>query len=290
MREKIKHLENNVSPLLLILISLLIAACKHSKFGTTVNHSATPSQTTIIVETPNTVSHSTLSPTMEQNLTAITRILFIGNSLTFYNDLPEVFAELSRSDGRPVLVETAAQGGWTLEDHAASSQTLDLIANADWDYVVLQEQSRRPAILENRRNQMIPAVHMLDEVITESGAVTVLFMTWGNREGLPEAGYPDYLSMQAGLQAGYLEVAEAVDALVVPVGTAWEQTTREDLALNLWQPDGIHPSEAGTYLAACVFYAWFFHSSPEGLDYPPGLSADTAAVLQAIAAQTILEE
>jgi hypothetical protein len=66
------------------------------------------------------------------------RVLFVGNSLTFSNDMPEMFAELARSGGYDVKVDMAAQGGWTLSDHASSQLTLNKI-DETWDFVILQE-------------------------------------------------------------------------------------------------------------------------------------------------------
>jgi hypothetical protein len=216
-------------------------------------------------------------------------VLFVGNSLTFGNDLPQLFAELARSAGRPVDVDMVAEGGWTCADHAASDVSLGKIAGGGWDYVVLQEQSAMPALSEKREEQMAPAVRLLHAKITEGGADTVLFMTWAGRDGLPAGGYEDYHAMQAGVEAGYLEIADELGVMVVPVGAAWREVVAADPDLELWQRDGIHPAQAGSYLAACVFYATFFGASPEGVTYTAGLPVETALTLQAAAVGTVLE-
>src|SRR5664280_2803382 len=78
------------------------------------------------------------------------RILFIGNSYTYVNDLPRVFTDLARSGGHRVQTGMSAQGGWTLADHVASTSTLDLLRSSKWDFVVLQEQSEIPAMEQSR--------------------------------------------------------------------------------------------------------------------------------------------
>ena len=148
------------------------------------------------------------------------RVLFIGSSYTFYNDLPEMFAELMRSGGYEAKVDMFPVGGWTLSDHATSARTLGRMETQDWDYVILQEQSVIPSIQDERDQRMYPAVHALDEKIRQTGADTVLFMTWGRRDGLPTKGYPDFESMQAQLYAGYMGIADELDAIVAPVGIA----------------------------------------------------------------------
>ena len=211
-------------------------------------------------------------------------MLFVGNSLTFFHDLPLVFAGLAQAGGHAVEVDMAAKGGQTLADHAISSSTLEKLSGQRWDFVVLQEQSRIPAILAQRDEEMVPAVRLLDD---RSGARTVLFMTWASRDGLRGAGFEDYAAMQTAIETGYLAVAGEVGAMVAPAGVAWQRDLEEHPELELWQRDGSHPSPEGTYLAACVFYATLLGESPEGAGYLAGLPEETARFLQAVAAETV---
>ena len=228
------------------------------------------------------------SPPTSAPTKATTRILFIGNSLTFFSDMPEMVAELARSAGHEVDIDMSAQGGWTLSDHAASETTLHKIEQ-DWDYVILQEQSVIPSI-ENERNQhMYPAVRLLHDKAKERGATLILFVTWGHRDGFPDAGFKDFDDMQAQLYASYMNIANELDVMVAPVGTAWQNGIAQNPQLSLWHIDGVHPSKEGSYLCACVFYAVIFQQSPEGLTYKAELSEEMAQFLQAIAAETVLE-
>jgi hypothetical protein len=163
-----------------------------------------------------------------------------------------------------------------------------MIERGDWDFVILQEQSRLPALVDQRSEKMYPAIRLLDEVIRKNGAKTVLFMTWANIDGLPQHGYQDYFTMQEEIQVGYLEIANELDAIVVPVGAAWQNAILQDSELNLWGADRIHPNTEGTYLASLVFYTTFFQQSPEGLPYHASLSEEAAQFLQKIAAETVL--
>ena len=83
--------------------------------------------------------------------------------------------------------------------------------------------------------------------------------------------------MQSSMDDGYTFIAHELQPALAPVGYAW-------------QDDGSHPSIAGTYLAACVFYAKTFGQSPVGLTYDPGLDAKTAAQLQQVAFTTVLSD
>ena len=97
---------------------------------------------------------------------------------------------------------------------------------------------------------MYPAVRQLHDEIKAVGAETILFMTWGRRNGLPSEGYQDFASMQAALEAGFLKIGNELNIAVAPVGLAWRNGLQSASQLDLWAEDGSHPNREGTYLAA----------------------------------------
>lgn len=217
-----------------------------------------------------------------------TRVFFVGNSYTFVNDLPNTFAKLARSGGHKVEVGMSARGGWTLSDHLRSMDTLHLLNSTKWDFVVLQEQSQIPSVASVRTQAMYPAARELVQKIRETGATPIFFITWAHRDGWPKNGMNDYETMQAQINYGYMEIAQELNAPVAPVGAAWSTVTSQYPELMLWQEDGSHPAEPGTYLAACVFYAVIFHESPNELRYHGGLSGENARIIQSVASSTVL--
>ena len=224
-----------------------------------------------------------------QNVAACMRILFIGNSFTFENDLPGMFTMLANSGGHTVVTGMAAQGGWTLADHVNSSATMNQISGSKWDYVVLQEQSEIPAFEQSREVSMYPAARTLVRQIAAVGARPIFFMTWAHQDGLPEYNLQDYKTMQFQIDIGYMGIAQELSARVAPVGYAWLLAEGQNPQLNPWQADGSHPSVQGTYLAACVFYAVIFRQSPDGLSYQAGLTKETATFIQEISGSTVLD-
>lgn len=180
------------------------------------------------------------------------RILFIGNSYTYCNELPTMLAQLAVAGGKDVDVHQVTAGGVTLEWHAQNEATLAALYEA-WDFVVLQEHSIRPI---QDTPKMAMAAAALQAVIASTGAQTALFMTWA-RQHFPE--------MQAGLARVYTALAQEIGARVAPVGLAWEAALAADPSLALYEEDKSHPTPLGSYLAACVFYATFFGESPVGL-------------------------
>ena len=89
--------------------------------------------------------------------------------------------------------------------------------------------------------------------------------------------------MQNQLYWGYVRIANELNIPYAPVGIAWKKARSQANPVDLWQYDGSHPNEQGTYLAACVFYEAIFHQSPVGLAYTAGISQDAAKTLQKLA-------
>ncbi len=123
---------------------------------------------------------------------------------------------------------------------------------------------------------------LLDGVITSSGAETAFFMTWAR------AYDPNMIE---GLATAYNYIGEQLDAMVCPVGRAWQNSLQQDPELILHASDESHPNVWGTYLSICVFYACLFGESPEGVDYvnDPQITVADRDFLQTIAWETVLQ-
>jgi hypothetical protein len=215
-------------------------------------------------------------------------VLFVGNSYTFVNDLPGTVSLLAAAGGHPIDTAMLAEGGWTLAQHLSAPETGTQLQPGRWNYVILQEQSEIPASVSARLSTMYPAARQLVSRIRASGAVPMLFLTWGHRDGWPQAGFQTFSAMQDQLTAGYLGIAHELQIGVAPVGEAWRQARMTSPSLALWQADGSHPTTQGTYLAACVFYATLFRQSPLGLSFNDGLAPDIVRTLQTLAAHVVL--
>ena len=220
-------------------------------------------------------------------------VLFIGNSHTYFNDLPELFEGLSAAGYHSVHVDQSTVGGARLEDHVKFSQTRALIIERDWDHVVLQEHSLYPVIEFLRENSFYPSARELDSLITGTGSNTSFFMTWGweDAEGpyciLEHCSpkFDGFFDMQSHMFSAYSGIAFELDAMLVPAGEAWAAALSVDPTLPLWYADGYHPSLEGSYLAACVFYSRIFNESPIGLEFFGGLDVARALFYQQIASQ-----
>ncbi|MDQ3812528.1 MAG: SGNH/GDSL hydrolase family protein [Armatimonadota bacterium] len=208
-----------------------------------------------------------------------TRILFIGNSFTFRNDLPGLLTAMAASGPQPRSVETSmvVAGGASLRQHWNSGAALESLRQGSWDYVVLQEQSTLPIKNAQRFQE---SARLLHEEIEQHGAQTVFYLTWA-RQAAPES--------QEALNTAYLTIARELQSLVAPVGIAWQSALQEDPKLPLYDTDGSHPSPTGSYVAACVFYATLFNASPVGVPVPATIkvNAADASLIQRVAWQTV---
>jgi len=192
-------------------------------------------------------------------------VLFIGNSYTYFNNLPRLIAALAESarEAQPLEAEMFTVGGAALKSHWEDKKAVARIKQGPWDYVVLQEQSTLgPAPLLNGIPQInapetfYQYAHLFDAEIKKAGAKTLFFLTWARR---------DSPQNQVLLTDAYWTIAKELNAQVAPVGAAWANALKQRPELELHQIDNAHPSSAGSYLAACVFYAALYGKSPEGL-------------------------
>jgi len=221
---------------------------------------------------------------------AVCHILFIGNSYTYANDLPLMLTRLAATGTHVIETESLTEGNATLADHVASPETALALGAPQWNVVVLQEQSEIPANPRERQTSMYPAASRLVKMITDKSVQPVLYLTWAHQDGWLENGLPTYSSMQSAVDTGYLNLAGKLHVTVAPVGYAWAATLEQEARARLWSSDGSHPTAAGTYLAACVFYATVFRESPTGLKYHSRLTNRLAKRLQEIASQVVLGE
>ena len=209
------------------------------------------------------------------------QVLFVGNSFTGEpGDVAELVAAMAAASGVGFDAELVAPGGFSFEAHfEEDGQGRDAIAQAGWDLVVLQEQSRRPIFfrpLFERYGRLLAA-----EVVS-AGARPVLYMTWA-RAHRPEEQEP--------LTRAYCDLAEELGADLAPVGAAWQRSLGERPDLPLHGGDRSHPNSRGVYLSALVLYGVTTGRSPEGLPHVLNgvtwVTPEEAGRLQAVAQETL---
>lgn len=227
------------------------------------------------------------------------RVLFIGNSYTGVNKLPEVFLEVVKSCGGPApVVKSSTPGGRTLKQHLGIAGSLALIDEGGWDVVVLQGQSQEPAIAEKdesvRKDFLESAAALCSRVRAKSPQARIFFYeTWArhadywkaSKKG-PDVG-ADPKEMQARLRKWYAVAAKDNGATFVPCGDAWELNYGAPQPQRLHTKDHSHPEFAGTYLNALIFFGKIYDVKEPAPKWTGKLDEIQAKLMQGYAAQVL---
>lgn len=190
-------------------------------------------------------------------------ILFVGNSYTFYNDMPNsIFAKMARDAGIDVNVTAVTKGGYYLSQFADpknehGKRLRDTVAGKKYDCVILQDQSLNPV---KNESAFIESVGKMKELLSENASRFVLYATWGRKKGSPqllELGL-DTEEMTKALSKAYRKAGERFGMDVAYVGDEFLRYSAEHPDADLYNPDLSHPSELGSKLAAKVIFSVIF--------------------------------
>lgn len=229
------------------------------------------------------------------------RILFVGNSFTYYNNsLHNHLGNLLRAAGEYRTGKTSLRAmtisGSRLSEHAGGIVTV--VQPSRWDLVMMQGHSTE-LMEKDTADSFLETATKFSKAIRAKGAEPAFLMTWA---------YRDRPKMIETISERYIEIANRLDALVAPVGLAFQRAMQDYSHIDLYSKDVRrfekddkgnvkiiyrdavkHPSEAGTYLAACVLYASLFQRSPVGSAYRGSLGEEDAEILQQVAVETVNE-
>jgi len=172
---------------------------------------------------------------------AAAHVLFIGNSLTYFNALPDLVVRLARDMGDSTLsTEMIARPSFSLADHWDEGSAPDELRLRKWTHVVLQQG---PSALPESGALLLEWTEKFAPLIRQAGGVPVLFMVW------PDRTRPG--DMDA-VRRHYRDAAAAVHGIFAPAGDAWTLALADDPQSPLYGPDGFHPALEGSYVAAAV--------------------------------------
>lgn len=207
----------------------------------------------------------TLTPKLFAQNAKIKSILFIGNSYTAVNDLPNWVRLIGLSQGDTFEVIGYSPGGRTFFGHSTDPQVLNFFQQKNYDAVVLQEQSQIPSFPKDQvESDCYPyAKELVDSIRANNPfAKIVFYSTWGRQNGDAQncATWPPvctFKGMNQLLRDRYIQMAVDNYTWVAPVSSVWRDV-RDTTSINLYQGDGSHPSFEGTHLAAMTIYQTIF--------------------------------
>ena len=182
------------------------------------------------------------------------RVLFIGNSLTYFNDLPSFVQAFAQSRvQKPLAFKGVTFPDFSLEDHWNQGDARKAIAQGGWDVIVLQQG---PSASNEGRAVLLEYSRRFAQEIRKIGGRPALYMVWPSASRMQDFN---------GVIESYKRAAEEIEGLLFPVGEAWLKAWKRDPKLGLYSSDGLHPTVAGTYLAASVIYEYLYDESAVGL-------------------------
>ena len=184
------------------------------------------------------------------------KVLFVGNSYTYFGNLPQSVQLMAEAKGIPLLTRQSTAGGASLEQHWNGEKELstkEAISEGDWDIVVLQNHSL--STIENTES-FLDYGKLFGEFVTKHGAKPILYTTWA-REFNP--------LMQAEITKTHMQLAAKLKCRTVDAGPLWMWVSQLRPGLRLYDQDNSHPSAVGTYLTACLFFKELTGQSPLGL-------------------------
>lgn len=216
-----------------------------------------------------------------------TKILFIGNSFTYYHSMPQIVKALADSAHLPVVWGMHAPGGVSVGDtvqgtwaHMNNPQLFQLIRSKKWDFAVIQDNQGRfvrdSAVFPGSSKVVQGHLNIMDSVKTNNScAKIVLFAGWAFKYGSPPFGNTG-IEMIERILTNYTVLNDTMKEVIAPIGEGWIRAINYLPAVNLWDPDDAHPSYAGSYLTASVIFSTIFNLPAKTLSYT-GLMAPTDA-------------
>lgn len=169
-------------------------------------------------------------------------MLFVGNSLTYFNNLPELVKQIAACEKVEVSYRTLALPNYALEDHWNDKTVIEEINSGKYNFVIVQQG---PSSQQEGRTLLLDYGLKLDSLCEKKKAQLAVFMVWPSK-----ARSTDF----QGVYESYKILAESSKSIFCPAGRAWQTLWKNDPAFELYGPDNFHPGLKGSLLSALVIY------------------------------------
>ena len=173
-------------------------------------------------------------------------ILFIGNSLTYYNDLPSLVARIARDNGIEIKTEMIAYANYALEDHWNDGRIQQLIATKKYDFVIVQQG---PSSQPDGRSMLLNDAAKIKALCTKHNTKLAFFMVW--------PAFANFSNFD-GVIKNYTDAAATTHSLLCPVGKVWKEHFLATGDYSYYGTDMFHPSQKGSESAALIIFQTLF--------------------------------
>jgi len=174
-------------------------------------------------------------------------ILFIGNSLTYTNNLPELVKKEAKKNGFNITTNMVAFPNYAIIDHWDDGKIQKLIITKKYDFVIIQQG---PSSQQEGRKILIEYGTKLYKLSKENNAKLSYFMVWPSLK---------YYHTFDGVIKNYTDAAAINNAILIPVGKVWKDYFDKSNNFQYYGPDGFHPSITGSEISAKVIVETLFH-------------------------------
>ncbi len=219
-------------------------------------------------------------------------VLFVGNSITYYNNMPQTFKSIADEKGNPVTISQHTPGGTGFIHHIENESLYQKIRQGVWDFVVLQAGSSESIGYSQTKEQtLVRAKKINDSIEKYNPCAKVLYYeisygVWGNSA----ENLNTYNNTMDIIRTNVEFWADNTNAFFAPAGEAMRTAWNNDTDTLLWGSTGdIHPNAKGSYLIACTMYTSIFQQPSLGATFiPNGLTNQDAEFYQTLADNTVL--
>jgi hypothetical protein len=186
------------------------------------------------------------------------KILFIGNSFTFYWNLPSQIEKMSIERGLNWNVTHFTVPSATLKIHWNNPDLISLLENEDFDHIIVQEHSTN--ILTNADGNSKFYFGQIRSIIPVSTQIH-FFSTWMypsmEQFNIDNEEYP--------IEESIKEIIEGTTTKLIPVGRAFKLFQEKHPQFSLLMEDEKHPNSNGSYLASCIIFSHLSEESSVNL-------------------------
>ena len=173
------------------------------------------------------------------------KILFVGNSLTYTNNLPDLVTKSAKAKGQTIQATTLAYPNYALEDHWNDGQLQKLIEKEKFDFVIVQQG---PSSQADGRAMLLNDGKRIKELCDKNNSKLVFFMVWPAKANL---------HMMDGVIKNHTDAAAETKSILCPVGKIWKERFAAG-DYSYYGPDEFHPSLAGSESAAKIIVETLF--------------------------------
>lgn len=243
--------------------------------------------------TTTSINEESSSNNEEETTTDITedvepvKIFFLGNSATYYNDMPLMVKGLATASGKDVEITSITASGYKLSQYIEeNSYYFNLIKSTltetKFDYIVVQDH--REVMIQNPTKSESSFI-VLKELFDKNGAQVIIYETQADSEGRTfkinnSEVFLDHSMMQYYLTKNYFYIGNKYNVEVSAAGPNYTRCSEMFPEIKLYNKDKLHPSVEGSYLAACTLYESIFNESAFNNGFLPGSEYDTENLLE----------